>query len=351
MTKPPLSRLNRRQFLAAGSAAAAVGALGFPHIAQAQATKVMFTCDFRMYGETAPWFYGKDLGLFEDLGIDATVDGSSGSVDAIKRVASGAYDFGCADLNSLVEFAAQQPDIAPKMIMVLFERPAQSIISLKSKGIDSLAALKGKRLGVTSTDGGSRIFPSLLRYNEVDGSDIERVVTTPPLRDALLLQDQADAVIGFDYTTTLNLMSNGIAREDIEILPFADYGFNFYANGLIASQEQIEKNPELVKRIALAAARTWLASLADPDATIAAIKQRDDLIDTELETTRLHWVLDEHVFTPEFREKGLGTLEPDRLARGVKTVAEGLDLPRTPEVAEVYDGSFLPPLSERQPNI
>jgi NitT/TauT family transport system substrate-binding protein len=346
--RPSASALSRRNMLIGGAATVAASAICAPSVVLGQAkTKVKFTCDFRMYGETAPWFYGQDLGIFDKLGIDATVDGSMGSVDAIKRVSSGAYEYGCADINSLVEFAAVNPAIAPKMVMVLFDHPAQAIITLKSKGINTLADLKGKRLGVTNTDGGTRIFPSLLKLNGIEDVGIERVVTEARLRDTLLIRNQADAIIGFDYTTSLNIISNGVPRSEVKILSFADYGFNFYANGLIASQNQIEKNPDLVRKMAVACSQSWLASAANPAATIAAIKKRDDLTDVPLELERLNWVLDTHVMTAAFKKNGLGTLDQKRLDHGIKTVAEGLSLPRIPSTDEVYDGRFLPPVETR----
>jgi NitT/TauT family transport system substrate-binding protein len=347
--RPSVSALSRRNMLIGGAATVAAGAICAPSVVLGQSakTKVKFTCDFRMYGETAPWFYGQDLGIFDKLGIDATVDGSTGSVDAIKRVSSVAYEYGCADINSLVEFAAVNPTVAPKMVMVLFDHPAQAIVTLKSKGINNLADLKGKRLGVASTDGGTRIFPSLLKLNGIEDVGIERVVTEARLRDTLLIRNQADAVIGFDYTTSLNIISNGVPRSEVKILSFADYGFNFYANGLIASQNQIEKNPDLVRRMALACSQSWLASAANPAATIAAIKKRDDLTDVSLELERLNWVLDTHVMTPAFKKNGLGTLDHKRLDHGIKTVAEGLSLSRIPSTDEVYDGRFLPPVEAR----
>ena len=111
-----------------------------------------------MYGTTAPWFYGLDAGYFRDEGIDAVVDGGAGSAEAITRVAGGAYDYGNADISAILEFEARNPGLGPKLIMPLTDRYPAAVFSMKPKNITKLTDLKGKRLGMASTDAGSRLF-------------------------------------------------------------------------------------------------------------------------------------------------------------------------------------------------
>ncbi|MEJ0069610.1 MAG: ABC transporter substrate-binding protein [Pseudomonadota bacterium] len=74
-------------------------------------------------------------GYFRAANIDAKIDGGIGSGEAIKRVAGGAYDFGIADVGTLVEFNARNPDAAPRVVMLLFDTAAHAIVSLKRTGI------------------------------------------------------------------------------------------------------------------------------------------------------------------------------------------------------------------------
>ena len=64
-----------------------------------------------------------------------------------------------------------------------------------------------------------------------------------------------DAARAFDAVRYL--VDNGVKIEDINLLYFKDFGFNFPGNSLIASRETIEKNPDLVKRMALGCARAF----------------------------------------------------------------------------------------------
>jgi NitT/TauT family transport system substrate-binding protein len=329
-------------------ACSALGMLGASSALGQTRSSIKFSCDFRVYGGTSPFFYGLDAGFFRDQGIDAQVDGSLGSADAVTRVASGAYDFGCADVSTLVEFASRNPTVAPKLIMPIYDRFPGCIISLKAKPVHSIKELEGITLGISTSDAGSRMLPALLRLHGVDRGKINIVTLEQRLRDTMLISRQVDAVIGFDYTTLFNLAGNNIPKEDVVLVYYSDNGFNFYGQGLIAARRHIDGNPELVKGVAAAVTRSWLETARHRDAAIAGITRRDALANGAVERARLDWVLDRLVLTQNVRTNGLGTMDLARLQAGLKFVAEGFALPQPVAVDDIFDGRFMPPIDQRR---
>lgn len=91
--------LNRRHF----SAALLLGSLAFAAPAMAQ-TDIKFTLDWRFEGPAAGFLLAADKGYFAEEGLNVTIDTGNGSVEAIPRVATGAYQFGFGDINSLIKF-------------------------------------------------------------------------------------------------------------------------------------------------------------------------------------------------------------------------------------------------------
>jgi NitT/TauT family transport system substrate-binding protein len=339
--------ITRRRLLRRSAGLAA--ALAVPAIRPAAAADaIKLSLEFRIYGANAPMFYGAETGIFRDLGIEAGFDGSAGSGDSLTRVASGTHAFGLADASAAVEFAAQNPEAAPKVVMTIFDRFPGVVLSLKRKPIKAMQDLIGVRLGTGIVDATAKLLPALLALNRIDPSTIHRVTTDVKLREAMLLRGDVDAIVGFDYTASLNLFDNGIKLEDINLLYFSDFGFDFPGNSLIASSATIAKNPDLVRRMALAVARSWVASSRDRAGAIAAVTRRDRLLIPATERLRMDWVIDRLVVTPAVRANGLGYAEPERLARGIEVLKQGLGLATAPSVAQVFDDRFLPPVADRR---
>jgi hypothetical protein len=116
------------RFLAMPTVVALVALLGpWPGTVAQELTSVRISLDYRLYGPNAAFWYAQSSGIFRDAGITATVDNSSGSGDAVARVASGAYDAGYADLGTLTEFWSKNPNVAPKLVMPILDRAAQSV--------------------------------------------------------------------------------------------------------------------------------------------------------------------------------------------------------------------------------
>lgn len=343
----PKSGLSRRAVL--GSAAATAAILAAPSIVRAQAAdQLRFSLEFRIYGANSPMFLAAENGIFRDQRLEMALDGSAGSGETVTRIASGTHDFGYADLATVAEFGARNPGAAPKVLMTVFDRFPAVILSLKRKPIKTLQDLVGAKIGTGTSDAGSKIFPALMASNKLDPNSINRVTVDVKLRDTLLIKGDVDGVIAFDYTAIFNLIEAGVKFEDINLFYFSDYGFDFWGNSLLASQSIIQKNPDLVRRVALACARATVAGAKNRDAAIAAVTKRDKLLDAKTERQRLDWVYDKLILTENVKKNGLGHIDPDRMKRGLDLLAQGFQLSPAPTMASLFDERFLPPAADRK---
>jgi TRAP-type uncharacterized transport system substrate-binding protein len=128
--------------------------------------------------------------------LDITPVGSSGSGDAVRQVATGAYQFGVADASTLVAFAGSNPGVTPKIILPIFDRFPACIISLKRNPVTTVQDLKHVNLGSGASDAGSKIFLALMALNNIDMASLKITRVDVALRDAFLLSGKVDAVIG-----------------------------------------------------------------------------------------------------------------------------------------------------------
>src|SRR5438093_8170288 len=127
-------------FLAAAAMAAPTG----PAAAQ---TAVKFTLDFKFEGPAAPFLIGLDKGYYKAEGLDVSIDTAAGSLEPINRVASGTYDMGFGDINSLIKFRDANPGTPIKAVFMVYNKPPFSIVGRKSRGVAAPKDLEGKKLG------------------------------------------------------------------------------------------------------------------------------------------------------------------------------------------------------------
>jgi NitT/TauT family transport system substrate-binding protein len=312
-------------------------------------TKVSVVLNFAADGGAAGFYHALEQGYFRELGLDVSIEPSKGSADAITRAASQSSDIGIGDISTLVEFTSRRPEIAPKAVFILHNRSPQAVIALKSSGIAKLADLHGRILGQGPADAPSRMFPAVANIAGLDMSKIEIRQFSPQLRDTMLVTKQVDAVTGFDSTVLFNLKANGIAVDDATVIYYADNGLDVYGNAILANPAFLQAKPDAVKAFVRAAARGWRDAIADPKAAMVSLGKHNNLAKLDIEGDRLAWLGSHQIVTPTTRKDGIGAYDRARLAQNIQQVGQAFGLTRIPELTEIYDDRFLPPLDERLP--
>ena len=335
--------MKTRTFLQTTLALAAVLSMG---AAQAQNTPIKFQLDWRFEGPAALFLTPVAKGYFKDEKLDVTVDAGNGSGGAVTRVASGTYDMGFADLASLMEFHANNPDAPnkPVAVMVVYNNTPASVMSLKKTGIKTPADLNGKKLGAPGFDAGRRAFPIFSKANNV--SSVQWISMDPPLRETMLARGDVDAITGFTFTSLLNLEARGVKAEDVAILPYADYGVKLYGNVVIVSPKLIKENPAAIKSFLKAFTKGAKDVMANPAAAIQDVKARDGILNVPLETRRLQLAIDTVINSPDARAEGFGQLKGPRLTLMASQVSDAFGTKTRVNPDAVWNGSFLPTAAE-----
>jgi NitT/TauT family transport system substrate-binding protein len=336
--------MTKRIFLKTTAALALAASFG---TAGAQAlTPIKFQLDWRFEGPAALFLTPVAKGYFKDAKLDVTVDAGNGSGGAVTRVASGTYDIGFADMAALMEFHANNPDAPnkPVAIMVVYNNTPASVMALKKTGIKTPADLAGKKLGAPVFDAGRRAFPIFQKANGVGA--VNWTAMDPPLRETMLARGDVDAITGFTFTSLLNLEARGVKAEDVTVLQYPDYGVKLYGNVIIATPKILKENPAAVKAFLSAFAKGAKDVIANPGDAIQYVKQRDGIINTELETRRLKLAIDTVINSADARAEGFGQLNPGRLALMASQVSDAFNTKTRINPDAVWNASFLPSKAE-----
>src|SRR5215813_11263056 len=107
----------------------ALGALAVASVPCAAQTPVKFTLDWKFEGPAAPFLVAIDKGYFTAEGLDVAIEPGNGSVEPISRVASGGFDVGFGDINTLIRLRDQTPASPLKAVFMVYNKPPFAIIS------------------------------------------------------------------------------------------------------------------------------------------------------------------------------------------------------------------------------
>ena len=306
------------------------------------ATKIQFALDWKFEGPSAPYFLAIDNGHFSAVGLDVEVSPGKGSLDAIPKVATGAFPVGFADINSLIKFLDQNPGAPVTAVMMVYDKPPFAVVGRKSLGISGPSDLEGSVLGAPPPDGAWAQFPSFAKANNLDMNKIKVEPVGFPTREPMLAEGKVDSVTGFSFSSYLNLVRLGVPEDDISTILMADHGLQLYGNAIIVNTEFAAANADTIKDFLGAVAAGWKDAIASPSDAAASLVKRNPAADAALEQRRLSLAIEANVLTDHVKANGMGTIDNARFAAAIEQLSETYDYKATPDAALYFTDVYLP---------
>jgi NitT/TauT family transport system substrate-binding protein len=342
----PLDLRWRRWVVGVAVTAAALLAV-LPAAAQ---TNVRVSLDGRLEGPAGLLLLPHDRGHYKALGLDVTVDEAAGGLEAITRVASGAYDLAFADINMMIKHRDQHPAAPLKAVFMVYNTPPYAIVTRRSRGIGEPKQLEGKKLGAPPTGTTYAQWPLFAKLNGIELAKVTIENIATPVRAPMLAAGQLDAVLGFSFRVYVDVKDRGVPVDDIVLLPMANYGLRLYGNALIVNSKFAVEKPEAVKSFLHAFLKGLKETIRRPADAVDALIKRDDGAKREVELERLRMALRDNILTPEVRAEGFGAVLAPRLEASIEQLALAHAFKAKPKPDDVFDPSFLPPAAERRAN-
>ena len=317
-----------------------------PAIAQKE-MPVRFALDWRFEGPATPYVVAIDKGYYKAEGLNVTIDTGASSVEGINRVASGAYEVGFADINSLIKYRDDPRNIPVKAVMMVYDAPAFSIVTLKKTGIKAPKDLEGRTLGAPAADGAWAQWPIFVHANKIDASKVKVDNIGFPVREPMLAQGRVDAITGFWFSSFMNLKASGVPQDEIVVLMMSDYGLDLYGNVIIANPEFMKFNPKAVRGFVRATIRGIQETIRNPETAIDSLMKRNAIANRGVELERLKLAIQKNFITPDVKKNGLGAVDTKRLERSFDQIALTFKYTNRPKAADIFTAQYLPPRAER----
>jgi NitT/TauT family transport system substrate-binding protein len=312
---------------------------------------VKFSLDFKFEGPSAPFVVGLDRGYYKAEGLNVTIDSAAGSLEPINRVASGSYDMGFGDINSLIKFRDANPGTPIKAIFMLYNKPAFSIVGRKSRGVTKPKDLEGRKLGAPAADGAFAQWKIFVQANGIDASKVTIENVGFPVREPMLQNGQVDAITGFSFSSFINLKTMGVPTDDIVVMLMADYGVNLYGNTIIVNPKFAAEKPDAVKGFLRAFLKGLKDTVSNPATAVDSVLKRNDVARKDVELERLRMALAQNILTPEVKANGFGGVDAARLDKSIEQIALTYEFKsQRPKAGDAFDASFQPPAADRRAN-
>jgi NitT/TauT family transport system substrate-binding protein len=239
MSRPDLSRLLASAIVAAGTALSAAPALA--------ADPVTFQLDWLPGGDKAPIFVCVHRGICAEHGLDVTINPGRGSSEAITFLSTGQSDIGTGGIEAVMAAVARE-NAPVKVVSSIYTRAPHAFYTLKSSGIDTLEAVRGKEV-VTSPFTSSNVFlPLVLAELGMSEDDITLTKADPGALGPMLMTGAADVMIAWMTDVTRYTNQAREAGQELNIMPWATGGLDLYGLVLISSDKFMEERPEVAQR-------------------------------------------------------------------------------------------------------
>jgi len=155
-----------------------------------------------------PPYVAMDLGIFKDEGLNVEIVRFEGGVGAFRAMAGGSVDLAGTSSEPFITAVSQGADVKA----VYTYAPNVDVSFVVGPGINTLADLKGKRIGIQEPNGFADVMSRLvLKKAGISPTDVKFVTTTTAGRVTELIAGNVDTgVLHIDQTKTIQQKSPGI---------------------------------------------------------------------------------------------------------------------------------------------
>jgi NitT/TauT family transport system substrate-binding protein len=239
----------------------------FTALPASAADKVVLMLNWYVYGEHAPFYYGKAKGIYAAENIDLEIQEGRGSGATTQAVAAKTANFGYVDVPTMMRAAVKgAPVIATG---VLLQTSPMSVMGLVEKNIRKPEDIKGKTVAITPGDSMSQIWPLFLKKTALKESDFTTVAGDAQTKLNAVINGQADLLLG--YVMDQSMKIKDAIGKDVYPIKFADYGINLVSSGIVANTDYIKANADVVKRFMSATTKAVEAAEKDPKGAAQSI--------------------------------------------------------------------------------
>jgi NitT/TauT family transport system substrate-binding protein len=224
----------------------------------AELTKISLPMGYIPNIQFAPMYVALEKGYFREAGIDLELDYKF-ETDGVALVGAGELPFAVVSGEQVLLARAQGLPVT--YVAAWYQEYPVSIVAKSQVGVLIPQDLKGKKVGLPGLFGANYVGLRALLF-EAQMSESDLTLDSIGFNQVeLMATGEQDVVVGYTANEPIQLRARGIAVTEIRV---ADY-VQLASNGILASEEIIAENPDLVRAFVGAFLKGLGDTIANPD--------------------------------------------------------------------------------------
>jgi NitT/TauT family transport system substrate-binding protein len=305
------------------------------------ARKVTVNLAWLPQGSTGGILVAIAKGFYADAGLQVEASRGYGGQRAVNEVDEGLFDFAYGDPVSVLINRSQGG--RTRLIGAINTKWPGALCYLDEPGRrwESLADLKGLTLGGGAASPLHNIVPEWLEENGLAPDHLKLVRLDPAVINSSLLEGTIDLAECWEGANrpVLSLLADKDGKK-IRWLRYRDFGLDLYGNGLVTTENLIDKEPDVVRRFVRATFRGYAFMRDHPQESAEIILATHRLLDRNALLEQIEET-NQIVADADPDNRGLGWMREDRMRSTVDFVKKAFQLTSPEEPSEIYTNQFV----------
>ena len=232
--------------------------------------KVTLSLNWLTQCQFAGYYAALENGYYEEEGIDLTIKPGAADINPIYLVNSGIADFGTKWISDF--FNERDKGLEIISIAQILQDNGLVMIAKAKSGIKTPYDFAGKKIGIWLFNNETQFYAMMNHLKiPLDSMDIFPLGwdITP------FLDEKYDAVMAMTYNEYLRVLDSGYTKEEINIIDFKDYDYNFAGQVIFTKQSTFKNNPDLCEKMTRASLRGWKWAMENQEKAVEIVLKYD----------------------------------------------------------------------------
>lgn len=284
-------------------------------------------------GTHAPFLLAKANGYYEEEGLDVTFGEGNGSDSTVALIDAGDDDIGIAGFDAVAVLRNEGAQV--RVVGGWEQRSPLAIVTSVDSDIQSPKDLEGKT--VVMDQGDIPLFRAYASRAGINADLVNTVTMTESAQSAALAAGRIDGILGW---TTYHAPQVAKLTDGVNTILWSDSDFDLMNLAIIANDETIADNSDMVCGFVRASYRGLEAAQEDSAAAIATLTEQFPNLDPEIAQGQLDNMF-ELLATDNTEGKPLGWVAEPDIASALEILNEaGTELAVEP--TDLFDNTCYP---------